>query len=462
MERVFAEYERRKLALGKVDFEDLLELAIRLFDDEHARTAVHERYRAFTVDEYQDVNLLQQTLLERWLGDRRDVCVVGDDYQSIYSFIGATPEHLLAMPRRFPDAAVIRLEANYRSSPEVLGLANRLVPRLGGAEKTLRATRPTGPEPELVALGRGEEQQAVVDRIKALAAAGLEHNQVAILYRTNARSAEWEEALAAAGIPFVVRAGAFLERQAARRLLRAVRGSDSTRVAMTVRELAERDGLLAHAPERLGDQEAVRQADLRRLVELARELDDGALTLGGFAEELTRRFGREAETRGVNLLTYHAAKGLEFDAVFLPRVEEGQLPSKQAKTREAIAEERRLLYVGITRARRHLVVTWRPESKPSRFLEELGVDRGSSAAPRRPAPAEADQPAFAALRSWRLRRAREDGVPAYLVFHDSTLAEIVRRAPGSAEELAGVPGVGPAKLERYAGEVLAALRSAAS
>ncbi len=464
MERVFAEYERRKTALGKVDFEDLLEHAVRLLDDSHARAALHERYLAFTVDEYQDVNLLQQTLLERWLGGRNDVCVVGDDYQSIYSFIGATPDHLLSAPDRFRDAAVIRLEANYRSSPEILDLANRLVPQLGGAPKTLRPTRPAGPEPELSSVEAGAEAGFVVDRIRALQGAGLEPREMAILYRTNARSAEWEEALSAAGIPFVVRAGAFLERQAARRLLGAVRGSDSTRVAATVRELGERDGLLARPPERLGEQEAVRQADLRRLVDLARELDDGVLTLAGFAEELARRFGREAETRGVNLLTYHAAKGLEFDAVFLPRVEEGQLPSKQARTPAAVDEERRLLYVGITRARRHLCLTWRSGGKASRFLGELGVvrERNAGAASRRPEPGELEEPAFRALRSWRLQRAKEDGVPAYVVFHDATLAEIVRRAPGSAEELAGVPGVGPAKLERYAGEVLETLRTAAS
>jgi DNA helicase II / ATP-dependent DNA helicase PcrA len=464
MERVFAEYERRKAVLGKVDFEDLLEHGIRLLDDPHARAALHGHYRAFTVDEYQDVNLLQETLLERWLGDRDDVCVVGDDYQSIYSFIGATPRHLLATPERFPRGAVIRLEDNHRSTQEILEVANRLVPRLGGAEKTLRTTRGPGPVPELRAVPAAEEAAFVLERIRALRTDGVEFRETAILYRTNARSAEWEEALAAAGIPFVVRAGAFLERQAARRLLAAVRGSDSSRVAATVRELAERDGLLARPPERLGDQEAVRQADLRRLVDLAQELDDGARTLAGFADELARRFGREAETRGVNLLTYHAAKGLEYDAVFLPRLEEGQLPVKQAKSRAAVDEERRLLYVGITRARRHLAITWRNGARPSRFLAELGAvpERDAASGSGRPEPAEVVEPAYRALRSWRLRRAREDGVPAYVVFHDSTLAEIVRRAPGSPEELAGVPGVGPAKLERYAGEVLAALRSASS
>ena len=148
MKRVYVEYEERKRASGAIDFEDLLELAVQVFEeDAGVRETFRAQYRAFTVDEYQDVNLLQRTLLDLWLGDRDDLCVVGDDYQSIYAFTGAGPEHLLGMPDRFPHAQVFRLEENYRSSPQVLELANKLVPRLGGAEKTLRATRPDGPEP---------------------------------------------------------------------------------------------------------------------------------------------------------------------------------------------------------------------------------------------------------------------------------------------------------------------------
>jgi len=461
MERVFAEYERRKAALGKVDFEDLLERAIGLFDDPHAKAALHERHRAFTVDEYQDVNLLQQTLLDRWLGPRDDLCVVGDDYQAIYSFVGATPEHLLAVPTRFPHAAVVRLEENHRSTPEILEVANRLVARFGGAQKTLRPTLAPGPAPELVPVVPEEEHGTVLERIRVLASAGVQLREMAILYRTNARSAIWEEALGKAGVPYTVKAGAFLERQAARRLLRAIRTSDSTRLVATVRELVEHDGLLPRPPDRLGEQEAVRQADLRRLVDLATELDDGRTTLAAFVEALERRFGRDVEARGVNLLTYHAAKGLEFDAVFLPRLEEGELPIRQARSAEAVDEERRLLYVGITRARRHLLVTWSATGKPSRFLRELGVATPERRARRDVPPSDAEEPAFSALRTWRLRRAKEEGVPAYVVFHDATLVEIVRRWPGSRGELAAVPGVGPAKLERYADEVLEALRSAA-
>ncbi|HEU4480418.1 MAG TPA: ATP-dependent helicase, partial [Actinomycetota bacterium] len=141
MAGIFRRYEDGKRAKGLIDFEDLLELAVRMFDrDEDARQMFQARYRAFTVDEYQDVNLLQQTLLERWLGGRDDICVVGDDYQSIYSFTGASPLHLLEMPKRFHGVHLVKLQHNYRSAPEVLEAANRLVPHLQGAEKVLEAT----------------------------------------------------------------------------------------------------------------------------------------------------------------------------------------------------------------------------------------------------------------------------------------------------------------------------------
>src|SRR5262249_5269670 len=189
MTRVYRDYERRKEAEGLLDFEDLLERAVRLFErEEGAATAFRAQYRAFTVDEYQDVNLLQQTLLELWLGDRDDLCVVGDDYQSIYAFTGAGPEHLLEMPTRFPHATVIRLEENYRSTPQVLALANRLVPRLGGAEKVLRATRPDGPEPVTRPFVTAESENAwLVAELKRLPARGGSLAGVPIPLPTHAR-----------------------------------------------------------------------------------------------------------------------------------------------------------------------------------------------------------------------------------------------------------------------------------
>jgi DNA helicase-2/ATP-dependent DNA helicase PcrA len=197
----------------------------------------------------------------------------------------------------------------------------------------------------------------------------------------------------------------------------------------------------------------VRQADLGRLMKLAREYDDGARTTRDFVAELEERFGSTgADRRGVHLLTLHGAKGLEFDAVFLPRVEERELPITQAKRPSEIAEERRLFYVGMTRAKRHLAVTW--SGKPSRFLGELGVDV------RARRPAEPDDAVYAALKKWRLHRATADDLPAYIVFHNATLAEIAGRKPRDLSELGAVPGVGPTKLERYGDEVLAVLRAA--
>ena len=446
MVKVYRDYERRKADQGYVDFEDLIEMAIRLFDaDSGALEQVRDRYHAFTVDEYQDVNLLQQTLLDRWLGERNELCAVGDDYQSIYAFTGASPEYLLTMPQRFPSATVVRLEENYRSTPEVLTFANRLVPRLGGAEKVLRATRPSGAEPVTRSFGGAEDEAAfIVERIRELYAAGTPFEEMALLFRTNARSADFEEALTEAGIAF--QGAAFLSRNGAKQLLKALRGSGTS--VSEVRRLALEQGMLETIPDKLGEREVTRQNDLARLVRLAEEFGEG--TVAEFVAQLEERFGSNAG-RGVHLLTYHRAKGLEFDAVFLPRLEEKELPSKLSKTPAAIAEERRLLYVGLTRAKRHLTVTW--SGKPSRFLAELEIE--TRAAPTK--AVEPDDPLYAVLKKWRLETAKAEERPAYVIFHNSTLAEIVRRAPRTRQELAEVPGVGPAKLERYGDEVLSVI-----
>jgi DNA helicase-2/ATP-dependent DNA helicase PcrA len=241
-----------------------------------------------------------------------------------------------------------------------------------------------------------------------------------------------------------------------------------------VRAAAIGEGMLApdQSTEGLGEQEAVRQADLTRLVRLADEFESAGgsgRSAADFVADLRARFGSESDGRGLNLLTYHRAKGLEFDAVFLPKLEDGEMPFKRSKSDEAVAEERRLLYVGITRARRHLCVTFSANgrTRPSGFVAEL---RGGAPAPRpdRPAGAGAGKaPAasdgldadglrvFESLRSWRLERARSDGVPPYVVFHDRTLAEIARQRPRTRTGLFAIDGVGPTKLERYADEILA-------
>jgi DNA helicase-2/ATP-dependent DNA helicase PcrA len=457
---VYREYERRKDARGDLDFEDLLERAIGIYEsDDRAREEVRRRYRAFSVDEYQDVNLLQQTLLEAWVGRRDDLCVVGDDYQSIYGFTGASPRWLLEMERRYPEAAVVRLEENYRSPPEILELANKLVPQLGGAPKVLRSVRQSASVPVARSFaGAAAENEWIVAEIRKLAASGTPLEEMSIICRTNARLADFEEVLHEASLPF--QGSSLLEREAARRLLRLIEGDGSTEVAARVRLLAEEAGLLPALPERLGERELTRQGDLNRLVRLAEDFDDRARSCADFAGELRRRFDPGGESaRGVHLLTYHRAKGLEFEAVFLPRLNDRELPSRLARGGEERSEERRLLYVGITRSKQSLALTW--SARPSAFLAELGVQTAQpAAAPPRVSGAppivagEPEEGLYRALSVWRLARARLEDVPAYIVFHNRVLAAIAGARPRSRAELAAVPGVGPAKLERYGDDVL--------
>ena len=251
--------------------------------------------------------MLQQTLLELWLGPRDELCVVGDDYQSIYAFTGASPEHLLSMPTRFPHATVIRLEENYRSSPQVLALANRLVPKLGGAEKTLRATRADGPEPELHAC-RTRPRSRSSGFARSTSRTRTSRSSAA---RTRGSSTS-RRRCTRRGIP--AQGASFLGRESARYVLRRL-ASPARRAQARARSAAgSRD-----PPDKLGEREVVRQTDLGRLVKLADELAE--LDGPGFVAELERRFGDGGEARrGVHLLTIHGAKGLEFEAVFVARV----------------------------------------------------------------------------------------------------------------------------------------------
>ncbi|HVE75234.1 MAG TPA: UvrD-helicase domain-containing protein [Actinomycetota bacterium] len=470
--RVFTSYERRKSAMRRIDFEDLLEQTIRVFEaDTYSLIQLRERYRAFTVDEYQDVNLLQQTLLNLWVGERDDICVVGDDYQSIFGFTGASASYLLEFPRRYPGASVVRLTTNYRSTPEILSVANRLVPRLGGTEKLLEPSMPPGPAPTIRRFATAaDETDFILKTVRELNRTGLDFKDMAVLYRINGRSEDLELALSKAGIPYQVKDSAFLRRPAARSVLAGLR----RRMALPAKEsvLALTEDLGYQPDEDFSRDEATRQADLERFRSLAEGFSGDTAS---FIKDLEQRFASEESDKGVQILTYHRAKGLEFGAVFLPRCEEKEIPFALSKADEQISEERRLFYVGITRAQRHLFLSWaalregerRRNQNASPLLAEIGWQpapapagssqksaNGQATAKAKQVVDEKDRELFEALRSWRLTKSRESAVPAYVIFHDSTLAAIAAARPANLNALTSISGIGKSKAELYGPDVL--------
>ncbi|MEI2766111.1 MAG: ATP-dependent DNA helicase UvrD2 [Dermatophilaceae bacterium] len=517
MARLWEAYERAKAARGVIDFEDVLLLTLGILQDrEDVAAAVRRQYRHFVVDEYQDVNAVQERLLGLWLGGRADICVVGDPAQTIYSFTGASPEHLLTFAQRHPQAQVVHLVRNYRSTPQIVGLANLVVrsARTAGSQRhtalQLQAQSAPGPVPSLRAHPDDPaEAAAVAAEIRALLDGGHPAAQIAVLLRTNAQSEAFEAALAAAQVPYLVRGGerffARAEVRAATVLLRgAVRSDDgSVPLPELVRDVVAGAGWTPTPPSGGG---AVRERweSLAALAALADDLVAGEphARMGDLVRELDERSAAQhaPTVQGVTLASLHAAKGLEWDTVFLVGASDGFIPIALAEGPAALEEERRLLYVGLTRARRELRLSWaaartpgsRPSRRPSRFLDAAapvlgdaarsrpGSGRRAAAAAKTPSvcrgcgadlssaaerkvgrctacPPTHDPAVFEALRTWRSGVAREQAVPAYVVFTDATLTVLAERCPATLGELAAVPGVGARKLDLYGAAVLALL-----
>ncbi|WP_341358692.1 ATP-dependent DNA helicase UvrD2 [Georgenia sp. M64] len=490
--RLLSVYEDVKGERGVIDFEDVLLLLVGvLLERDDVAAEVRRQYRHFVVDEYQDVSPLQQRLLDLWLGGRRELCVVGDVSQTIYSFTGATPAYLTDFPRRYEGAAVVRLVRDYRSTPQVVDLANKVLARAGrhrnAAAVELVAQRPSSVPVRFETYDDDlAEARGVAERITALEREGVALSEIAVLYRTNGQSEALEQALADAGIGYLVRGGErFFSRREVREaivLLRgAVRASAEQPMPAAVRDVLSSVGWAQDPPAARGAARE-RWESLNSLVGLADDLHAarGADMAGLVAELDDRMAAQHAPTvAGVTLASFHAAKGLEWDAVFLVGVSEGLLPISLAEGDDAVAEERRLLYVGVTRAREHLQISFarartvggRASRKRSRFLDGIwpdGTGAGRAGLSRRGAarartesflsdnPADAEL--FERLRGWRGDVARAISKPAYTVLHDTTLQAIATAKPKDLRQLGVLRGIGATKLEAYGPQVLAVVR----
>ncbi|MGB8227846.1 MAG: ATP-dependent helicase [Pseudonocardiaceae bacterium] len=398
---IYARYEELKNRNRVLDFDDLLLHTVAALE-EHSAVAqeFRDRYRCFVVDEYQDVTPLQQRMLDAWLGARDDLTVVGDANQTIYSFAGAAPRFLLGFSRRFPGAVTVRLHRDYRSTPQVVSLANRLISaapgRPAGARLQLTGQQPAGPQPSFAEHDdEPAEANAVADAIAELLRGSTPAAEIAVLYRVNAQSEAYEQALDARGIPFQVRGGErFFQRPEVRTAIRGLRaaaagpsprppaGESSVELGRTVRAVLTRYGLTQQPPA--GSAARSRWESLRALAELADDLAASTpdADLGQLVAELGARSdaAHPPTVQGVTLASLHSAKGLEWDAVFLIGLVDGTLPIQYAEgDQAALEEERRLLYVGVTRARRRLALSWalsrsaggRRSRRRSRFLHGL-------------------------------------------------------------------------------------------
>jgi len=464
-----------------MDFEDiLLAMAGLLVSHSGVAGEVRSRYRHFVVDEYQDVSPLQQRLLDLWLGQRQDVCVVGDPAQTIYTFAGAKPTFLTGFTSRYPQAVKVELVRDYRSTPQVVGLANQVVakgPQVGAVQ--LVAQRPPGPAVHFERYSDDAAEAAGTARqVALLLELQVPADQIAVLYRTNAQSEPFEAALNQAEIPYTVRGGErFFERPEVRQamvLLRAEAKTDSPDPPLErVRQVLAAGGWSERPPVERGARRE-RWESLEALDALFQDLlASGPQSLAGLVALVDQRIGQGHVPRsaGVQLATLHAAKGLEWEAVCLAGLSNGLLPISLADRPEQVEEERRLLYVGITRAKQHLFLSYAAarlvggaaNRRASRFLKGIWPGAGSPGRSQVKAAAldqlTGDQLAsFESLRQWRWAVAQQAGLPAYTVLPDVTLRALAVARPQSTATLVQVPGIGPTKLERYGAELLALLK----
>jgi len=509
MAAIFQYYEDDKRRRRMVDFDDLLTGCVQALEgDPEFAAGQRWRFRHFFVDEFQDVNPVQFRLLRAWLGERLDLCVVGDPNQSIYAWNGADPMLLTEFPQHFAGAEVLHLDHNHRSTPQVVSVASAV---LGPSQVPPKATRPDGPLPVIRRFETDDAEGRGIARILRRAhAPGVGWARMAVLTRTNAQLVLLEEHLRSAGVPCRLTGDGSLLRQAEVRaalvhMRRSAAGTTFTSRLSDVEAMSVESGANAPDGEANGDERTVeeRRLNLQTLVRLGRDYAalDPAGSVDGFLAWLRaggRGEGPQEGTDAVELTTFHRAKGLEWSVVVVAGLEDGLVPIGRARTPEAAEEERRLLYVALTRALDKVHCTWAERRtfasrtmarSPSPYLEPveaaiatmtLGGDEGPVGIPARvraqrdelrerrhrafiagagTAGGEAAESALATLRAWRSATARASGVPAFVIFHDSTLGALAEARPSTRAELLALPGLGAVKAERYGDTLLALLAS---
>ncbi|AQP44576.1 ATP-dependent DNA helicase UvrD2 [Tessaracoccus flavus] len=498
---VMAIYEKQKLTEGSVDFNDILMCnAVLLTEHPEIAETIRSTYRHFVVDEYQDVSALQHRLISLWVDGRRDVCVVGDPNQAIHSFAGADAGYLLRFAAEHDGSETVRLFRNYRSSPQILEAANKVLRVRAGGPGALQATRDAGPRPVFVgATDEAAEAADVAAWLLERRGAGERWADLAVLYRINAQSPALEAALTDKGIPYTVRGTErFYDRAEVRQAVgefgRRAAAEDEGDPVELMDAVLSALGWRTDAPSGQGRQRERWESltALRSMIvdETARHEGWNAADAGAWLQE--RASWQAAPVAdAVTLATLHAAKGLEWGSVAIVGVREGMIPFVLSQDEPALSEERRLLYVGFTRAQRSLRVSWsaaRGSATRSRFISDQvsgpittgGKPRNKTSVRSRVCrvcgqhlhtPAEKklsrhehcevdyDEALFEALRDWRKQVAAEASVPAFVVFTDATLQAIAEAVPSTQQDLLRLPGIGHTKVSRYGDGALDVIRS---
>jgi len=361
--QVYEAYESLKKQERTLDFEDVLLLTVGMLEEDRGvRERVRDQYRYFTVDEYQDVSPLQQRLLNLWLGNREELCVVGDAAQTIYSFAGATSNFLLNFQNRFPNAQVFRLSRGYRSTPEIINSANRILRQANlvsdhGIE--LQSANEHGDKPMVNGFNTSaDEISYVVGEVAKEIAKGTDSSEIAILARTNAQLDQVKSALNNLKIASQIKSGErFFDRVDVRDAMRVIRSA-----SVLPSEIGDWYADLVSVLRPFGDADYV-TAFLR----LAKSIqENGGTNMRAFLREIEDRAEQNNPPTlpGITLATLHAAKGLEWNHLFLIGVSDGVLPMGND-----LNEERRLFYVGVTRAKQRIQITY--AGKPSVFLAQF-------------------------------------------------------------------------------------------